>query len=107
MAVPRAVPRWFWVVLGALAGSLLVVLVVAVPHLPPAEPRPDRRPVPQMYTPTPRPTYTVPDIPDVSDILPSEAPQGTDLSRRAAAGVTPPGSCRPRGAAGAARQPTR
>ena len=41
-AVPRAVPRWFWVVLGVLAGSLLVVFVVAVGQLQASDP--DRRP---------------------------------------------------------------
>ncbi|MCL2848690.1 MAG: hypothetical protein FWE61_01435 [Micrococcales bacterium] len=68
------VPRWFWAVLGLLAGSLVVVGVIAVAQLPEPEPEPTRRPVvnvertPRPLPTVPWPTFTIPDltIPDVS-----------------------------------------
>jgi len=72
MVVPRVVPLWFWAVLGCLAGSVVVVFVVAVGQLPPTsvDPEPTRQiPVPftpgPVPSPTPWPTFSLPDIPEV------------------------------------------
>ena len=76
--MPRVVPRWFWAVLGVVAGSLLAVLVIALPQLPSAPPRPVESPGRQPVFPPviPRPTVTFPTFPDLPQIDVPEAPNG-------------------------------